>query len=119
MEDSGRESVDPPLPPYPAKEEEISLPPIGHVEEKLGEVLARLTRVDNVIRHLPWTEWHVEACFRIHEMQELTHDALGDKAFVARRMWVPPPPRPVLRSQLHTASSSRAQGDAPFIRRHQ
>ena len=117
MDDSDHESEDPPLPPYPAKEEEISMPPIGHVEEKLGHVLAILIEVDTVIRHSPCADWHLEACSRIHELEELTHDALGDKAFVARRKWIPPSPLPDLQTHLHTAASSGTQGSAPSTRR--
>ena len=117
---SDHQSEAPPLPPYPFNDDKISMPPIGHIEEKLGNALATLRQVDTVIRHLPRADWHLEACLRIHEMGELTHDALGDKAIVARRMWIPPSPPPDLQTHLHTASSSGAQGvssETPFQRR--
>ena len=65
MVDSDHQSEAPRLPPYPVNEDEISMPPIGHIEEKLGNVLATLRQVDTVIRHLPRADWHDEACRRI------------------------------------------------------
>jgi len=94
------------------------MPPIGHVVEKLGNALAILRQVDTVIRHLPRADWHDEARRRIHEMEELTHDALGDTAFIARRKWIPPLPLPEMHTHLHASASSGTQGGVPSSRRH-
>ena len=118
MVDSDHQSEAPRLPPWPVNEDQISMPPIGHIEEKLGNVLATLRQVDTVIRHLPRADWHDEACRRIHEMDELTHDALGDKAFVPRRQWIPPSPLPVQQTHLHGSASSGTQGGVSSTRSH-
>ena len=118
MVDSDHQSEAPRLPPYPVNEDEISMPPIGHIEEKLGNLLATLRQVDEVIRHLRRADWHDEACRRIYEMEELTYDALGDKAFIARRKWIPPSPLPELQTHVHAAASSGTQSGAPSTRRH-
>ena len=76
MVGSDHHAESPQPPPYPFDDDKISMPPIGHIEEKLGNALATLRQVDTVIRHLPRADWHDEACRRIYEMEELTHDAL-------------------------------------------
>ena len=118
MDDSDHQSEAPRPPPNPVNEDEISMPPIGHIEEKLGNLLATLRQVDEVIRHLPRAAWHDEACRRIYEMEELTYDALGDKAFIARRKWIPPSPLPELQTQVPAAASTGTRSGAPSTHRH-
>ena len=118
MVDSDHQSEAPRLPPWPVNEDQISMPPIGHIEEKLGNVLAALGELDTTIRHMPRTEWHDEACRRIHVMKELTRDALVDKAFVPRRRWIPPSPLPVQQTHLLGSASSWTQGGVSSTRSH-
>ena len=118
MVDSDHQSEAPQLPPWPVNEDQISMPPICHIEEKLMYLLATLRHVDEAIRHSRRADWHHEACRRIYDMEKLTYDALGDTAFIPRRKWIPPSPLPDLQTQLHTAASSGTQGGAPSTRRH-